>query len=158
MKRFEKIFSRVNHVYFTDHTQLPEDSESQIMQTVSIDYKCLDIIDNIKFDIGVQAFLNLNRVVTFHVDMKNPKWHQIQPDQLVLDEIKYFMDSQQQNNIRGEAVRMHVQSVNPSANTNVSPSSCDVNDAVSPLLDLGINSLSSEYEHNFHTQIRDNVD
>ena len=41
----------------------------------------LDIIDNLKFNIGVQAFSNLNRVVTFHVEMKNPESRQMQLDQ-----------------------------------------------------------------------------
>ncbi len=74
MKHFQKYFSRVNHVYFTDHTQLPEDSASQIMQNISSDDKCLDICDDhLKFYIVIQAFLNLNRVITFHVNMENPK-------------------------------------------------------------------------------------
>ena len=101
---------------------------------------------------------NLNTVVTFHDDMKNPKSRQMQPDHLFLDGIKYFMDAQQQNNVQGEAIRTKMQSVNPSANTNISPSSSHVYNVVGALLDLGMSGLSSKSEHKFHTYICDNID
>ena len=157
VKCFQKYFSRVNHVYFTDHTQLPEELATQMMQNITNDDKCLDIIDHLKFDIGVQAFSNLNRVVTFHVDMKKPKSRQMKPDQLVLDEIEFFMEVQQ-NNVHSDSVHTQVQSVNPPANINVSPSSIEVNDAVTALLDLGTSNASSKYDKAFRTQIHHNID
>ena len=73
---------------------MPNDSAHQLMQNMTKDNQCLDIIDYLKFNIGVQAFSNLNRVVTFHIDMRNPKSQQMKPDKLVLDEIKYFIEAQ----------------------------------------------------------------
>ena len=49
MKNFQKYFSRVNHVYYKDHTQLHKDLANQMMEKKSDDDNCLDIIDHLKY-------------------------------------------------------------------------------------------------------------
>ena len=76
VKEFQKYFARINHAYFS----VPRLVGGDLGQTLDLSYLGLDIIDEMIFDIGVQSFSNINRIVNFHVDMTKPKSQKIQPD------------------------------------------------------------------------------
>ena len=46
-----------------------------------------DIINTMIFNIGVQSYSNINRIVNFHIDMTKPNRDMVIPDKLLLDEI-----------------------------------------------------------------------
>ena len=80
----------------------------------------MEIINYLKFDIGVQAFLNSNRVIAFYVDMCDSVWES-QAD---------FMNN----------------SISP----NISSISIDIDGIlVTGLLDKGMMNYSSRYDNNF---------
>ena len=76
-------------LFFKNHNTDDADS-STLSDTIQNDDACLDIINDMKFDIGVQSFSQINRVINFHVDMKLPKTKQMQAEQSLLDEIKFL--------------------------------------------------------------------
>ena len=89
--------------------------------------------------------------------MRNPKSQQMKPDKLILDEIKYFIEARKKND-QSDTLQTQVQSMNPCTNINMSPSSIDVNNAVTVLLGLGVSNVSSEYENVFNKQTHDSTD
>ena len=62
----QKYFSRVNHAYFESKPTLSPVCNQN-------DYKSLDFIDTMEFDIAVQSFSNINRIVRVHINMKLPQ-------------------------------------------------------------------------------------
>ena len=92
IKGFSKYFSRVNHVYFRKSGTISlhtSDIQSKLIDNDTY----LDIIDNITFDVGVQTFSNIDRIINFHIDMTKSKSKQIEPEQSVLDEIREIISS-----------------------------------------------------------------
>ena len=134
-KNLHKYFTRVNHAFFKDHNTDDADS-SKISDTIQNDDTCLDIINDMKFDIGVQSFSQINRIINFHVDMKLPETKQMQPEQSLLDEIKFL--SQNKNT----TVVLNTVKQDNSSNTH-NRDNLDI--AVAGLLDLGITHINEEY-------------
>ena len=64
------------HAYFKDHSSNEGDNQT-FSDKLQNDDTCLDIINAMKFDIGVQSFSHINRIVNFHVDMKLPDTKQM---------------------------------------------------------------------------------
>ena len=56
----------------------------------------LDVIDSMIFDIGVQSYSNVNRIVTFHIDMSKPK-SKLTPENLVTGEIEFNLKRNDEN-------------------------------------------------------------
>ena len=80
-KILKTYFTQVNHAYFysstTDDTQWSDTSTP-----------ITDLIDAMVFNIGVQSYSNINRIVNFHVDMSKPNnKDMVIPDKLLLDEV-----------------------------------------------------------------------
>ena len=92
IKGFSKYFSRVNHVYFTNCDSIGPSYEELIARVQSND-TCLDIINHITFDIAVQSYSKIDRIVNFHVDMSKSNSKQVEPEQSILDEVQHIMRS-----------------------------------------------------------------
>ena len=96
-KGFLKYFSRVNHAYLTTNTIVGLRSSELHTESKNND-TCIEIIDHIKFDVGVQSFSNIDKIINFHIDMTKSKSKQIEPEQSVLDEIKDILSNIGSNN------------------------------------------------------------
>ena len=77
-KDFKLYFSRINHAYFYPL----ETTHCGINNLTPLN----EIINSLKFTVGVQAFSNINRVVKFHIDMKLENRHKLKPDSTLVDE------------------------------------------------------------------------
>jgi len=137
-KNLHKYFTRVNHAFFKNHNTDDADG-SKLSDTIQNDDTCLDIINDMKFDIGVQSFSQINRIINFHVDMKLPETKQMQPDQSLLDEIKLL--SQNKDN----TVVMNTDKQDNSSSTH---NRDDLDIVIAGLLDLGITHNNEEYYKN----------
>ena len=78
----QKYFSRVNYAYFESIPTLSP-------VCVKDDYKSLDFIDIMEFDVAVQSFSNINHIVQFHINMKLPPSKKFAPDDIVLKEVRH---------------------------------------------------------------------
>ena len=145
IKGFSKYFSRVNHVYFTSCDSIGPSYE-ELIDRVPSDDTCLDIINHLTFDVGVQSFSNIDKIVNFHIDMSKNKSKQIEPEQSVLDEIQYIMSSMGNT---GNSNDTSCNTTSPTTTTNTSTQDLDDvhNAAVAGLLDLGdgVVTLDDEY-------------
>ena len=94
IKGFSNYFSRVNHAYFKSNSSNGL-SSAELQTKLRNDDTLLEIIDHIKFDVGVQSFLNIDRIINFRIDMtkSKSKSKQIEPEQTVLDKIKNIISN-----------------------------------------------------------------
>ena len=78
INKLKKIGSatELNHAYFmvSSGTILDKD---ELYEKIENDNICLEIIDNMIFDVGVQSFSNVNKIATFRVDTTKPKSKQV---------------------------------------------------------------------------------
>ena len=81
-KVLKTYFTRVNHAYF-----YPPDKATTEGESYSSDMSACDIIDTMLFNIGVQSYSNINRIVNFHIDMTKSGKNMVTPDKLLLDEV-----------------------------------------------------------------------
>ena len=122
----QKYFSRVNHAYFESIPTLsPVCNED--------DYKSLDFIDTMEFDIAVQSFSNINRIVRFHVNMKLPPSKKFAPDDIVLKEIR--------NTMKNNSTNSNKDSTNEEINT-TSVTQCSTNDISEATNEINDRTLS----------------
>ena len=146
IKGFSKYFSRVNHAYFRKNTTIGL-SNSDVQSKLRNDDTYLDIIDNIAFEVGVQTFSNIDRIISFHIDMSKSKSKQIEPEQSVLDEIKEIISQ----NVSSTNTDQEFDRITTSTNqpTVPQPITDDIRDAIAGLLDLNIavGNLEDEYYH-----------
>jgi len=77
-KGLKLYFSRLNHAYFYPL----ETTYCDINNIVYVK----EIIDTMKFTVGVQAFSNINQVVKFHIDMTLENKHKLRPDNILTSE------------------------------------------------------------------------
>ena len=92
IKGFSKYFSRVNHAYFKSNSSNGL-SSAELQTKLRNDDTLLEIIGHIKFDVGVQSFSNIYRIINFCIDMTKSKSKQIEPEQSVLEEIKNILSN-----------------------------------------------------------------
>ena len=143
-KTLHKYFTRVNHAYFKDHSE-DATNNSTLSDKLQNDDTCLDIINDMKFDIGVQSFSHINRIVNFHIDMKLPDAKKMQPEQALLDEIKFLTRNPNGTND---------QSTESTENASVPVDRNDLDTAAAALLDLGTNLVDDEdYNDTVHNRI-----
>ena len=66
IKTLTKYFTRINHAYFTNTS-----SNTHLSSVVGTINQHIELIDLMKFEIGVQSFSNIDRIVWFHVDSRD---------------------------------------------------------------------------------------
>ena len=67
----------MNHAFFKDHNT-DDANSSKFSDTIQNDDTCLDIINDMKFDIlGMKSFSEINQIINSHVDMKLPETKQM---------------------------------------------------------------------------------
>ena len=82
-KRLKTYFTRVNHAYF-----YPPERSIDDISSISNDDTISTFIVTMIFDIGVQSYSNINRIVNFHIDMTQQSHNsKVIPDKILLDEV-----------------------------------------------------------------------
>ena len=84
---------RINHIYFTTGIGNLLEKEALYEKIENNDNTCLEIIDNMNFDVGVQSFLNVNKIVMHHVNMTKSNSKQVHLEQAMIGELTYIMKS-----------------------------------------------------------------
>ena len=151
IKGFSKYFSRVNHAYFKNASMIGL-SNSDLQSKLRNDDTYLDIIDNITFEVGVQTFSNIDRIIRFHIDMTKTKSKQIEPEQSVLDEIKEIISSignETNQNVESTNTDQEVETIATITHqpTVPPPITDDIRDAIAGLLDLNITEGNLEDDY-----------
>ena len=81
-KVLKTYFTQVNHGYFN-----PPDKPNTDTEPYSSNMSVCDIIDTMVFNIRVQSYSNINRIVNFHIDMTQSSKNIVTSDKLLLDEV-----------------------------------------------------------------------
>ena len=156
IKGFSKYFSRVNHVYFTRCDSIGP-SYDELSDRVPSDDTCLDIINHLTFDVGVQSFSNIDKIVNFHIDMSKSKSKQIEPEQSVLDEIQHIMSSIGNSGNSNDTSTCDTTTPATTADTSTLDLDETHNAAVAGLLDLGVGVVTLDDEY-YCEQQHSNID
>ena len=84
--------TKLLNAYFTTNTTVGLNS-SYLQTKLKNNDTCLEIIDYIKLDVGVQSFSNIDRIINFHIYMTKSTFKQIKSEQSVLEEIKDILSN-----------------------------------------------------------------
>ena len=91
-----------------------------------------------EFEVAVQSFSNINRIVRFHINMKLPPSKMFASDDIVMKEIRHTMNNNSTNcNKDSNNEEINDTSITPCQTKNISESTNKVNDTtVSPINEL----------------------
>lgn len=135
-KRLRTYFTRVNHAYFYP----PETNVHEISDILNDD-AISTFINTMIFDIGVQSYSNINRIINFHIDMTQQNHNnKVKPDKLLLDEVnKKHLQTNNDDETSSTEAAMNLQPVTlPDAECN------ELRNVVAGLLELQLTGDSHE--------------
>ena len=78
IKQLKKYFGRVNQIYFNEPKKKYNDYTKEVLDTG------IDSIKNMNFEIGVQLFSNIDRILRFSINVEK---NDVTPDEQTLSEI-----------------------------------------------------------------------
>ncbi len=135
-KRLRTYFTRVNHAYFYP----PETNVHEISDILNDD-AISTFINTMIFDVGVQSYSNINRIINFHIDMTQQNHNnKVKPDKLLLDEVnKKHLQTNNDDETSSTEAAMNLQPVAlPDAECN------ELRNVVAGLLELQLTGDSHE--------------